>query len=173
MQVLIKIIWVFSLLIFTAFGAADVEAIIKSNVKSMTTAESLVIILTKSDVPKVKALAKMAFKRKVYRGYKVKQASKTIGFGILITRKVRSKKATVLYYFDTKDTLLFTEILAFSEPPEYKPNKQWMSQFKNKKSKSALKVGMDIPTISGATLTARNVTDGARLARALIEVKLK
>jgi len=173
MKQILKVSVFFSMTIFTAFGAVDVETVIKGNVAEATKIETSRIILGKADFLKVKALAKMAFKMKIYRTYEVKKGSKTIGYGILITRKVRSKKATVLYYIDKQGVLKFAEVLAFSEPPEFKPNTQWMAQFKNKSPQSALRVGIDIPTISGATLTARNVTDGARLARALYEVKLK
>jgi len=91
----------------------------------------------------------------------------------VITRKVRSKKASVLYLVDNRGKMLFAEVLAFAEPPEFLPSKIWMKQFEHKMPNAPLRVGEDIPTISGATLSARNVTDGARLARAIVEVVLR
>jgi len=48
-----------------------------------------------------------------------------------------------------------------------------MAQFKEKPDSAALTMGKDIPTISGATLSARCISDGARIARAIFEVVLK
>ena len=59
------------------------------------------------------------------------------------------------------------EIVAFNEPPEYMPQHSYLDQFQGKNADDTLRVGKDIPTISGATLSARNVTDGARLALAV------
>ncbi|OYY55785.1 MAG: hypothetical protein B7Y52_04850, partial [Sulfurovum sp. 28-43-6] len=84
-----------------------------------------------------------------------------------------SKKATVLYAFEPNGTLRFTEIMAFGEPPEYIPGKAWMSQLQNKETSALLTVGKDIPTVSGSTLSARSVTEGARIARAIYEIVLK
>ncbi len=92
---------------------------------------------------------------------------------MLITRKVRSKKATVLYAFDSRGTLRFTEIMAFGEPPEFIPSSIWMTQLQNQKPTAKLTIGKDIPTISGSTLSANSITQGARVARAIYEIVLK
>ena len=78
-----------------------------------------------------------------------------------------------MYAFDMSGRLKFTEIMAFSEPPEFMPGKRWMRQLQNKSASETLMVGKDIPTISGATLSARSVTEGARVARAIYEIILK
>ncbi len=131
------------------------------------------LILTKKQFSKIQQKAKAKVDTKVYRYYILSNNGKTIGYAVLVFRKVRTKKATVLYGFDMKGTLKFTEIMAFSEPPEFIPSSIWMSQLQNKSASEKLTVGKDIPTISGATLSARSVTDGARGARAIYEIVLK
>ena len=42
--------------------------------------------------------------------------------------------------------------------------------FDNKNSTNALRLNQDIPTVSGATLSARAITDGSRLALSLINI---
>ena len=96
-----------------------------------------------------------------------------MAYGVLITRKMRTKKATVLYVFDKAGKLKFSEIMAFGEPPEFKPNQQWMGQFQNASASTKLTMGKDIPTISGSTLSARGISEGARIARAIYQVILK
>ena len=84
-----------------------------------------------------------------------------------MVRTLRTKKATVLYAFDAKGRLKFSEIMAFGEPPEFIPHKQWMQLFQDKPNSAMFKIGKDIPTISGATLSARTITEGARVAKAI------
>ncbi len=151
----------------------SIEKAVKTSFTSVSVVEAKQIVLTKVQYEKIKKRAKTAVRTKIYRYYAIKSGTKTIGYGVLITRKVRTKKATVLYAFDLGGKLKFSEIMAFGEPPEFIPNKQWMAQFKNQTSSAALTMGKDIPTISGSTLSARTISDGARIARAIYETVLK
>ena len=171
MKLLLKLTSIISLFIFTNLNALSVEEVLKENIQNVSKVVKTKIIISKKELIFVKKEAKVALKTRLYRMYKVKNQEKILGYGILITRKVRTKKATALYYINTKGILEFTQILAFLEPPEFKPNKKWMTQFQNVEPKRVLKLGRDIPTISGATLSARNVAQGARIARAIFKVK--
>ena len=151
----------------------SVEEVVKTSFKNVNAVEPKQLILTKAQFSKVRSQAKTAIKTRVYRYYDIMGASKKLGVGVLITRKVRSKKATVLYAFDSTGTLRFTEIMAFGEPPEFIPSKIWMGQLQNQKPTAKLTVGKDIPTISGSTLSANSITQGARVARAIYEIVLK
>ena len=156
-----------------AKSKVSIEEVVKTSFKNVSAVEPKQLILTKAQFSKVRSRAKTAITTKVYRYYNIMGKSKKLGVGVLITRKVRSKKATVLYAFDNSGTLRFTEIMAFGEPPEYIPSKIWMSQLQNRDESVTLTVGKDIPTISGATLSARSITEGARVARAIYEIVLK
>jgi electron transport complex protein RnfG len=156
-----------------AKSTPSINAVIKSSFKNVSAIEAKSIILTTDQVKKIRKHAKASLDTKVYRYYDIMATSGTVGKGVLITRKVRSKKATILYAFDKKGTLRFSEIMRFDEPPEYIPSETWMSQLQEQKSSTALKVGKDIPTISGATLSALSLTEGARVARAIYETILK
>ena len=130
------------------------------------------ILLSNAEFYKVQKLAKVKLKTKIYRIYTAKENGKTLGYGILINKKVRSKNGVVLYFI-AHDTLKGIEIIAFNEPQEYLPSKKWNSQFKNQKTDKMLKLNQDIPTITGATLSARSVTDGSRIAFAIYNILLK
>ena len=93
-----------------------------------------------------------------------------IAYAILISRPVRTKDAAILYMFSPQGIIESVEVIAFNEPPEFTPSKQYISQFKGKSTKDTLRVGKDIPTVTGATMGARNVTDGARLALAIFDM---
>lgn len=156
-----------------ASSKASVDDVIKSSFTGVSTIDPKQIILTKKQFSQVQSRAKAAVRTKIYRYYDIKSSTKRLGYAVLISRKVRAKKATVLYAFDNSGTLKFTEIMAFAEPPEYIPGKTWMSQLQNQNESTTLTVGKDIPTISGATLSARSITEGARVARAIYEIVLK
>ena len=151
----------------------SVDNVIRSSFTGVTAIEPKRIILTKKQFSQVQSRAKAAVRTRIYRYYDIKSGTKRVGYAVLISRKVRAKKATVLYAFDNCGRLKFTEIMAFGEPPEYIPSKTWMSQLQNRDESVALTVGKDIPTISGATLSARSITEGARVARAIYETVLK
>ena len=151
----------------------SVKEVIETSFKNVSAVEPKSLILTQAQFSKVRTEAKAAIKTRVYRYYNIMSKSKKVGVGVLVTRKVRSKKATVLYAFDKKGTLRFTEIMAFGEPPEYIPSPIWMGQLQDQKKTRKLTVGKDIPTISGSTLSAQSLTEGARVARAIYEIVLK
>jgi electron transport complex protein RnfG len=158
-----------------AFAKSNVSLkhVIEGTYTDVKKIEAKSLILSQDKFNKVRKSAKTALDTKVYRYYDILGASGTLGKGVLITRKVRSKKATVLYAFDTKGTLLSSEIMAFGEPPEYIPSGTWMGQFQGQTTSAPLTIGKDIPTISGATLSASSITEGARIARALYTLVLK
>jgi len=150
-----------------------IDEVIHASFPSSTKMEKHSLILTAKQFSQIQKKAKARVDTKVYRYYTLSNKGKTTGYAILEFRKVRTKKATIIYAFDMKGTLISTEILAFGEAPEWVPSKTWMSQLQNKSPKAALHIGKDIPTISGATLSARCVSEGARVARAIYESVLK
>ncbi len=150
----------------------DIESMIKESYKDNVTIQKKRLMLSKDELLKIKKMAKLPVKSKLYRYYEVKKDDKTIAYAILIAQKVRTKKATILYFIKD-EKVKFIEILAFLEPHEYIPKDSWIQQFKDKNILEPFKVGKDIPTISGATLSAKTITDSARLAIALYRLKLK
>lgn len=129
------------------------------------------IILTKEQAARVQQKAKVKLTTKIYRTYRADVNGTTLGHGVLVSNKVRSKKAAILYLFANDGLLLSTEVIAFNEPHEYIPSSSWLDQFdKTNSTENRLFLGKDIATISGSTLSARCITDSARIARALFEV---
>ena len=99
----------------------------------------------------------------------VKEGKKVVGYGVLLVQTMRTKKAAILYLIDNTQTIKNIGILAFNEPSEYKPNKTWQGVFEGKTKEDNLFSGKGIPTISGATLSARAISDAARLALSIVE----
>jgi hypothetical protein len=130
------------------------------------------ILLSKKNFTQIQQNAKAKLNTKIYRIYTAKVDGKVLGFGILINHKVRSKNAVILYFI-SKNILEDIEIIAFNEPKEYLPTKKWTAQFHNISTDKMLKLSREIPSISGATLSARSVTDSSRIAFAIYNQLLK
>lgn len=131
------------------------------------------ILLNKEQTKQIAHIAQMKLTTKLYRAYIVTKDNNILGHAVLLNETVRSKNATVLYMLDRDNSIKAIEIVAFNEPPEYMPTNIWLKQFESKTNENQLlRVGKDIPTITGATLSARNIADGSRIALAIQMVVL-
>jgi len=128
-----------------------------------TTINKRNILLSTQKFKDIQKSANTRLNTKIYRIFTAKLNDKILGYGILINRTVRSKNMVVLYFI-SKNVLKDIQIIAFNEPPEYIPSTIWKSQFRNIKTTNMLRVSREIPTITGATLSARGVTDSSRIA---------
>jgi len=131
-------------------------------------------ILLKNDQAKnIQKSAKIKLKSKIFKTFKAMNGKNIIGYGIIVNRKVRSKNAVVLYMISNNGVLKSMEIIAFNEPMEYIPSKIWQKQFKDIPTTKKLRLNKDIPTITGATLSAKSIVDGSRIAFAFYDEVLK
>jgi len=127
-------------------------------------------ILSDTQVVELSKLSMQKIDSKLHRIYLAKNGEKTVGYGVLMNQKVRTKTAIALYLIGLDKKIKSIEIVAFNEPMEYLPSATWLNVFDNKSSANTLKLNQDIPTTTGATLSARAITDGARAALALLEI---
>lgn len=128
------------------------------------------IILSEVQVQQLSKASQQTIETKLYRLYIAKNEAKTLGYGVLLNKKVRTKTAISLYLIGIDGKIKSIEIVAFNEPIEYLPAKTWLDGFDNKSGSNTLRLNQDIPTVSGATLSARAITDGSRIALSLIDI---
>jgi len=107
------------------------------------------------------------------KAFKAELGANTIGYGVLINKKIRTKNSVVLYIITNKSILKGIEVIAFNEPMEYLPSKKYNEQFENIKTNEPLILNQNIPTITGATMSAKTFVDGSRVAFALYNEVLK
>lgn len=158
----------FSSLLF-AKGGIDIATLIKPSFISGVKVSKKQFKLNKQEVKEIQKSAKASLTSNVVRFYKVTKASKIEGYAVLLLQTVRTKKTAVLYIIDKKEKIKSIEIVAFNEPKEYKPNKSWLKEFDDKSLGDNLFSGKGISTISGATMSARAVSDLARIALAIVQ----
>lgn len=128
------------------------------------------IILSEAQLQQLSKTSLQKIETKLYRLYIAKNENKTVGYGVLLNKKVRTKTAISLYLIGADGKIKSIEIVAFNEPIEYLPTKTWLDGFDNKSASDTLRLNQDIPTVSGATLSARTITDGSRIALSLIDI---
>lgn len=153
-----------------AKGGVDISKIIKPSFSPSVKVTKKQFKLNSKEMKAVQKSAKAELDSNVIRMYTVKKGKNIQGYAVLIVQTVRTQKAAVLYIMDNKETLKSIEILAFKEPSEYKPNKAWQGVFKGKTREDNLFSGKGIPTISGATLSARAIADASRIALSIVKM---
>lgn len=148
----------------------NIGKIIKSSFSKTSTVTPKQFKLTPKEMKQVQLNAKSRVDSNMIRMYTVHTHKDIEGYGVIIVQKIRTKRAAILYIMDADEKIKSIEILAFNEPSEYKPNEAWKSVFEGKSKVDNLFSGKGIPTISGATLSARAISDASRIALSIVEL---
>lgn len=122
------------------------------------------ILVTRAQIQIIEKNAKAKAKTKIFRVFKAKIDDEILGYGIILKRKIRSQNTVVLYIISKDGVLKNIDIIAFNEPIEYIPSNTWIQQFNETPTDKMLRVSKDIPTITGATMSARSIVDASRIA---------
>lgn len=121
------------------------------------------VFLTEDQVKEIEALSKTKLDSRFYVIYEGKRGDETLGYAIIDTHMLRTQSETVMFVINTDGTLRYAEVLAFFEPPDYIAGDKWMNLFDNKGIDThPLRLGNDIPNMSGATITAVALTNSVR-----------
>ncbi len=176
---MIKIFLTLVLLLLPLSLAADSEAkVFMKRDEALKTAfpdadniEKTNIFLTKEQVSEIESLAKAKLDSRLYIIYEGKRGVESLGYAIIDTHHLRTKSETVMFVINPDGTLRKAEILAFFEPPEYMAGDKWMNLFDGKDvENNSLRLGKDIPNITGATITANSLTSSIRRVLAVFNV---
>lgn len=133
--------------------------------------ETMNIILNIDQVKRVEELSGISLKTRLVTFYVAKREGKVIGYAFIDTHILRTQLETVMYTITPDGELDIIELLSFNEPLEYMPEDGWLLLFKKKSlKKDPVKLRMDIPNVTGATLTAKAITDNARKVLSLWNV---
>jgi hypothetical protein len=152
-----------------AKGGVDIGALMKPHFSSEVKVTKEQFKLSPTQVKAIQKSAKAKLESPLIRLYRAKKGSSVEGYGVILVQTVRTKKAALLYIIDTQEQIKAIEIVAFMEPSEYKPKKSWVEVFEGKTLHDNLFAGKGIPTISGATLSAKAISDASRLALAIVQ----
>lgn len=90
-----------------------------------------------------------------------------LGTGYFDTATVRTMPETLLVTVRPDGTLQGVEVVAFGEPEDYLPRRNWLKLFAGRRLDDELTVGRALAHVSGATLTTRVIADAARRVLAI------
>ncbi len=128
------------------------------------------IFLSSEQSQEIESLARSKNESRLYIIYEAKNEEKTLGYAIIDTHKLRTQTETVMFVINPDGSLRQTEILAFFEPQDYQPGENWIELFEGKTLDGNLKIGKDIPNITGATITANSLSQAIRRILAVFKI---
>lgn len=120
------------------------------------------VFLNDNQINKLQKLSKSKINSRVILFHIGKKGDEILGYAVVDTHIVRSKSQTILVVLNPEGKLKYVEILAFFEPPEYKPTPVWLDLFKGKGGNDNIRVGYDLPNISGATISSNKTAEAIR-----------
>lgn len=121
------------------------------------------IAISDSQAEKVKELSGIKIENRLVTFYLVKVNSKIKAYAYVDIHIVRTHPEVVLYVLNERGEIELIQILSFKEPPEYMADDNWLRYLKGKTiGKDLLRLRRDVPNMTGATLTAKAITDNAR-----------
>lgn len=90
-----------------------------------------------------------------------------VGTAYFDTHRVRTLQETLMVVVGPDGAVLSVDLLAFSEPEDYRPREVWYRQFDGRTLDPELALKRDIHGITGATLSAESTTDAVRRTLAI------
>lgn len=128
------------------------------------TVTSETVFLTEAQAAAVEARSGRAPASKLFTYYEARRDDRTTGYGVIATHVVRTLPEAFLVVLGPDDAVERILMLAFYEPPEYRPPDRWLEQFDGRRhdDEAGWRVGRDVHGLTGATLTAHAVTRAVR-----------
>jgi hypothetical protein len=120
------------------------------------------LLLTDDMAQRIERLARARIRERLVTFYTAHRAGEVLGHAVIHSHVVRTKRETLSVAFEPDGRIRKITVLAFHEPPEYRPSERWLARFEGKGKEDRIAVGQDIPPITGATLTARGVSEESR-----------
>ena len=100
---------------------------------------------------------------RVHTFYTARFGRTLAGYGIFDTHIVRTKQETLFVVMDASGIIKHVEVAAFLEPRDYLAPGRWLALFRGKKREDS----MELPGITGATLTVKAVKNAVRRTLAI------
>ena len=124
------------------------------------------LALSAADVKEVEQRAHARCEPRLVTAYVAWRGDTLAGVAYTDRRVIRTREALLLIAIAPDTTIARIDVLAFFEPPDYRPAERWLARFRGAAATAALAPGRDLPPLAGASLTSRAVSESARLALA-------
>ena len=124
------------------------------------------LALSTQDVRAVERRAQARCAERLVTAYVAWHGDTLAGAAYSERRVVRTREAVLLVSVAPDTTVARIDVLAFFEPPDYRPPARWLERFRGRGAGATLSPGRDLPALAGSTLTSAAVAESARLALA-------
>ena len=131
------------------------------------------IYLKKQELEHLQQKVSARFKSPVISYYVSQQTDSSAVYLFFVNEIIRTQPAVIGVLLDQSGTVKDVKILAFYEPPDYRPPQNWLEIFFGKKSPAPFRLYNDIPVTTGATLTAQMFSREIRKIVYLFEQKIR
>jgi FMN-binding domain len=129
------------------------------------------VFLTDEQTVQIEQLAKTKLDSQLYTFFEARRSGQILGYAVIESHTVRTQPETLLIALSPKGELMKSEILAFHEPPEYKPSSAWFATLIGKPVND-LRQNQGVDGISGATLSVKASLEGIRKALAVFQIAM-
>lgn len=128
------------------------------------TVETKTVFLSEAQVVAVRERTGREPSSKLFRYYEARRDAAITGWGVIATHVVRTLPEAFLVVLGPDAAVDRVLMLAFYEPPEYRPPDRWLEQFARRRAddEAGWRVGREVHGLTGATLTAHAVTNAIR-----------
>lgn len=134
--------------------------------------EALPLFLTDEQLAAIELKAKVKLDSQLFTFYEGRREGQVLGYAVIESHTVRTQAETLLLVLSPQGQLTKTVVLAFHEPPEYKPPDRWFNKLQGKQvDELVLNYGID--GVSGATLSVRAALESARKVRTIFALAFK
>lgn len=151
-------------------GSERVEAILRRLFPQAERVERRFVYLTRDQQAEVEKRARVRPVARLYPFYEVRRDGEVIGYGVTDTHVLRTHHETLLIVLEADGRVRQVEVLAFEEPPDYRPSDRWLQRFQGRSLDDRLWLGRDVPNVTGATITATAVLRSVRTVLAVWQV---
>ena len=131
------------------------------------TVERKTLYLSADQARRVEEDAGTPVETRVIAYYVGRRAGRITGYAYFDTHVVRTLPETIMILVDPGGRLARIDILSFEEPGDYLPPDRWLEQFPGRALDDDLALKRGIHALTGASLSARAVTQAARRVLAL------
>jgi Na+-translocating ferredoxin:NAD+ oxidoreductase RnfG subunit len=126
------------------------------------TVERKTFFLTEAEREKASRDARSKVESGLVIAYVARGPKGPLGTGYFETHTVRTMPQTLLVTVRPDGTLQGVEVIAFGEPEDYLPRRNWLELFVGRRLDDELVVGRRLAHVTGATLTTRTIVDAVR-----------
>ncbi len=130
-------------------------------------------VLTDDQVRRVEELARAKLDSKLVRLFTATKDGAVQGYAFIDQHTVRTLPEAFLVVLAPDGSVRRLRVLAFYEPPEYRPPERWLHQFEGKTAEAPLRLQRDVHGIAGSTLSSQAVTGGVRRSLGLYQVLVR